>query len=121
MVRRFAHAGRPGAYLRITREGELGAGDPVEILTRPDHGITIAIVARAIISDDGLLAGAASAPAPPPALAAWMRERAESVGNREMKPPQPTASDAPDCWFSMRPSHKRIALSAAHNHEHALT
>ncbi|MGO9789740.1 MAG: MOSC domain-containing protein [Solirubrobacteraceae bacterium] len=92
MVRRFAHAGRPGAYLRITREGELGAGDPVEILTRPDHGITIAIVARAIISDDGLLAGAASAPALPPALAAWMRERADSVGNREMKPPQPTTS-----------------------------
>ena len=60
MVRRFAHAGRPGAYLRILQEGELGAGDEVEIGRRPDHGITIAMVARAIISDDGL-EGAASA------------------------------------------------------------
>jgi MOSC domain-containing protein YiiM len=77
MVRRFAHAGRPGAYLRIATEGELGVGDPVEIVSRPDHGITIAIVARAITSDHGLLAIAARAPALPPSLAAWMRERAD--------------------------------------------
>lgn len=76
MVRRFAHAGRPGAYLRIITEGELGAGDEVEILWRPDHGITIAIVALAIVSDDGAAAVAAGAPALPPALAAWMRDRA---------------------------------------------
>ena len=82
MVRRFAHAGRPGAYLRIIKEGELGAGDEVEILGRPDHGITIATVARAIISDDGALAIAATAPALPPDLAAWMRERAGVTGRR---------------------------------------
>jgi MOSC domain-containing protein YiiM len=35
MLRRFAHAGRPGAYLRIVQEGELGAGDEVEIVRRP--------------------------------------------------------------------------------------
>ena len=48
----------------------------MEIVSRPDHGITIATVARAIVSDDGALAIAATAPALPPALAAWMRERA---------------------------------------------
>jgi MOSC domain-containing protein YiiM len=77
MVRRFARAGRPGAYLRIVSEGELGAGDAVEIVSRPDHGITIALVAQAIISDHGLLAIAARAPALPSSLAAWMRERAD--------------------------------------------
>lgn len=82
MVRRFAHAGRPGAYLRIIQEGELGAGDEVEILGRPDHGITIATVARAVISDEGALAIAATAPALPPDLAAWMRERAGVTGRR---------------------------------------
>jgi MOSC domain-containing protein YiiM len=81
MVRRFAHAGRPGAYLRIVQEGQLGAGDEVEILWRPDHGITIATVARAIVSDEGALAIAATAPALPPALAAWMRERAGVTGS----------------------------------------
>ena len=70
MVRRFAQAGRPGAYLRITREGQLAAGDAVEILARPDDGITIAIVARAIVADASLLSFAADAPAPRPA---WRR------------------------------------------------
>ena len=77
MVRQFAHAGRPGAYLRIVSEGQLGASDPVEIISRPDHGITIAVVARAIVSDHGLLAIAARAPALPHSLAAWMRDRAD--------------------------------------------
>src|SRR5450755_426346 len=76
MVRRFAHAGRPGAYLRIIAEGELRGGDPVTILSRPDHEITVAMVARAIMSDHRLLARAARAPALPPSLAAWMCERA---------------------------------------------
>ncbi len=80
MLRRFAYAGRPGAYLRIVHEGELGAGDELEIIWRPDHGITIATVARAIVSDDGASAIAATPPALPPALAAWMRERAGVSG-----------------------------------------
>src|SRR3954470_1706908 len=35
MVRRFGEARRPGAYLRIVAEGELGAGDAIELLHRP--------------------------------------------------------------------------------------
>ena len=45
-VRRFAGAGRPGAYLRILAEGELAAGDPVEVVHRPGHGLTIAEFSR---------------------------------------------------------------------------
>ena len=45
MVRRFALACRPGAYLRIVTEGEIGAGDAITVTTRPEHGITIAHVA----------------------------------------------------------------------------
>jgi MOSC domain-containing protein YiiM len=76
MVRRFAEASRPGAYLRIVREGELEAGDAVELLSRPDHGITVALVSRAMLLDETLLARAATAPELPAALAHWMRERA---------------------------------------------
>jgi MOSC domain-containing protein YiiM len=43
--RRFAAAGRPGAYLRILAEGEVAAGDPVELVHRPAHGLTVAAVA----------------------------------------------------------------------------
>ena len=76
MLRRFTLAERPGAYLRIVREGEIGAGDAIEVGDRPDHGITIALVARAVMIDDALLDHAASAPALPGGLADWMRERA---------------------------------------------
>jgi MOSC domain-containing protein YiiM len=76
MVKLFAHAGRPGAYLRILAEGELGAGDQVDITHRPAHGVTIGLVARAILFDDSLLGAAAAAPELPDGLASWMLERA---------------------------------------------
>lgn len=53
--RRFAAAGRPGAYLRIVREGEVGAGDAVEVLSRPSHGLRVADVAAAYHDGDPAL------------------------------------------------------------------
>jgi MOSC domain-containing protein YiiM len=53
-VKRFAAAGRPGAYLRIVEEGELGAGDSVEIVSRPDHDVTAGLVAHAYLHDHSL-------------------------------------------------------------------
>jgi MOSC domain-containing protein YiiM len=41
-VKRFAAESRPGAYLRVVQPGEVRAGDQVEILERPGHGVTIA-------------------------------------------------------------------------------
>ncbi len=38
---RFAAADRPGAYLRIIEEGDVGAGDTVEVFDRPAHGRTV--------------------------------------------------------------------------------
>lgn len=40
-VRRFTEAQRPGAYLRIVAEGDVGAGDPVHIVSKPDHDLTV--------------------------------------------------------------------------------
>jgi MOSC domain-containing protein YiiM len=76
MVKLFAQAQRPGAYLRILVEGELGAGDRVDITDRPAHGVTIAQVARAIMLDERELTAAASAPELPTSLSRWMLERA---------------------------------------------
>ena len=55
----LAAARRPGAYLRVLTEGEVGAGDPVEVVHRPGHGLTVAEVSR-IYHDDH--AGAPGAP-----------------------------------------------------------
>jgi MOSC domain-containing protein YiiM len=50
-LRRFAQAGRPGTYLRIVSEGDVGAGDPIEVASRPEHGVTIGKFANAFLAD----------------------------------------------------------------------
>jgi MOSC domain-containing protein YiiM len=49
--RRFTEALRPGAYLRIVVEGEVGAGDTIRVAERPEHDVTIRDVFRIYISD----------------------------------------------------------------------
>jgi len=54
-IKRFTQARRPGAYLRIIEEGELAAGDEVEVLERPDHDVTLALFVEAYEHDRTLL------------------------------------------------------------------
>lgn len=53
--RRFAAAERPGAYLRIVREGLVTAGDEISIVHRPQHDLTPRLVSRAYHADRSLL------------------------------------------------------------------
>ena len=48
--------GRPGAYLAIAGEGELQAGDAVEIVHRPEHEVTVSLVIQALLIDRTRLA-----------------------------------------------------------------
>ncbi len=50
-VRRFTEAMRPGSYLRIVAEGDVGAGDEVRIVEKPDKGLTIRDVFRIYTHD----------------------------------------------------------------------
>lgn len=43
--RRFREAGRSGSYFAIVQEGEVGAGDPIEVLSRPSHPVSIGMLA----------------------------------------------------------------------------
>jgi MOSC domain-containing protein YiiM len=45
-IKRFGEALRPGAYFSIVREGEIQQGDPIEVLSRPAHELTIAEMMR---------------------------------------------------------------------------
>lgn len=74
-VRRFAQASRPGAYLRIVQEGELGAGDAVELTHRPDHGITSRMVFDAILRDPSLIPQVIGAAELPAELRSWLAHR----------------------------------------------
>jgi MOSC domain-containing protein YiiM len=74
--RRFTRAGRPGAYLRIVEPGELGAGDAVESIHRPDHGLTVADIARIYTRDRGKVARMLDVPELPESWREWALEQA---------------------------------------------
>ncbi len=52
-LRDFVEAGRPGTYLRIITEGDLGAGDEIQIVERPAHDLTIGDIFRIFMRDRG--------------------------------------------------------------------
>jgi MOSC domain-containing protein YiiM len=40
-VKRFASEARPGPYLRVLGPGAIAAGDPIEVVHQPGHGVTV--------------------------------------------------------------------------------
>jgi len=53
--RTFTRAARPGTYLSVVSPGHVRAGDPVTVVHRPAHGVTVAQVFRAITLEPELL------------------------------------------------------------------
>jgi MOSC domain-containing protein YiiM len=54
-VRRFAEHARSGAYLRVLQPGTLAAGDPIDVVHRPGHGVTASMMFRAVHGEPELL------------------------------------------------------------------
>ncbi|MFR9794451.1 MOSC domain-containing protein [Streptomyces sp. MS06] len=54
-VKRFTERGAPGAYLRVVEPGEIRAGDPVEVVYRPEHEVSVALQFRAVTTERTLL------------------------------------------------------------------
>jgi MOSC domain-containing protein YiiM len=54
-VKRFTQVARPGPYLRVVQEGVLAAGDAIEVVHRPGHGVTVTTMFRALTTDQHLL------------------------------------------------------------------
>lgn len=46
-VKRFSDRGDTGAYLRVVSPGSVTAGDAIEVVSRPAHGVTVREVFRA--------------------------------------------------------------------------
>ncbi|HUL42186.1 MAG TPA: MOSC domain-containing protein [Burkholderiales bacterium] len=51
MVKRFLHSGRTGFYLAVLREGEVIAGDPIDLLAHDEHGVTVADIVNLYTAD----------------------------------------------------------------------
>jgi len=74
MPRRFQDAGRPGAYFAILAEGEVAAGDDIEVVSRPDHDLTISQLFRAYYDrDPDVAARLMEVDGLPPGWQSWAR------------------------------------------------
>ena len=51
MIERFLVSGRSGFYFSVEREGEVGVGDSIELISRNQFGITIAEMNRLFVRD----------------------------------------------------------------------
>ena len=51
----FAADARPGTYLRVVRPGTIQAGDPITVLHRPDHDVTVSLYFRSQLTERDLL------------------------------------------------------------------
>jgi MOSC domain-containing protein YiiM len=53
-VKRFTQRGAPGAYLRVITPGAVRAGDPITVVHRPTHEVTIEMMFRAMTTEKDL-------------------------------------------------------------------
>lgn len=74
-LRRFTLAGSPGAMFRVLRPGTLRAGDPVDVLHRPDHPVTVASLFRAVTTERKRLPDVLVA-------AAWMEREQREIAEK---------------------------------------
>ena len=50
MVRRFLASGRTGFYLAVTREGDVGAGDEIKVISRDENAVPVSEITRLYIA-----------------------------------------------------------------------
>jgi MOSC domain-containing protein YiiM len=54
-VKRFTIRAKPGTYLSVVRGGQVQAGDPIRVVHRPAHDVTVGITFRALTREPELL------------------------------------------------------------------
>lgn len=62
LIKRFTARGASGSYLRVVVEGEVGAGDAIEVVHRPGHGVSVGETFRALTTEPELLPRLLDAP-----------------------------------------------------------
>jgi len=78
IVKRFLRSGRTGFYLAVLREGEIGAGDPLDLVAEDESRITVADVVGLYAADaanQDLLRRASELPSLPESWREYFRER----------------------------------------------
>jgi MOSC domain-containing protein YiiM len=77
-VKTFTKAATPGAYLRVIESGTVRTGDPIVVVERPSHDVSIGLVFRALTLERELLPQLLEADALPEEIKEQARRRAVS-------------------------------------------
>jgi len=51
IIKRFLHSGRNGFYFSVAQEGEVAAGDSIELLARDENGVSVADIVELYTAD----------------------------------------------------------------------
>lgn len=78
-MKTFTAAALPGAYFRVIEPGQVRAGDVIEVISRPDHAVTVGVVFRALMSEPELLPGLTVAEALPAKIKRQVARRTGSA------------------------------------------
>jgi MOSC domain-containing protein YiiM len=93
-IRRFTEALRPGTYLRLIEEGDVGAGDEIRVVERPEHGLTVRDVFRIYTKDRGEVEKIAAHPRMSEAWRRWAHEFLDKERGRTAAAVEPGCCDA---------------------------
>jgi MOSC domain-containing protein YiiM len=87
--RRFTEALRPGAYLRIVVEGDVGAGDEIRVVQRPGHDLTVRDVFRIYTRDREEAGRLLAVPGMSEAWRRWAGDFVQKTRDRPAAAPEP--------------------------------
>lgn len=91
-LRSFTKARRPGTYLRIIIEGNLGAGDGIQVIERPDHDMAIGDIFRIFTRDRDEAVRLLSVPRLSASWTRWAEELLARRGATRSEPAAPGCS-----------------------------
>ena len=74
-LKQFTQVGASGAYLSIETGGRVHRGDPVEVRSKPDHGVSVALTFRAFMGDIDAAREVLAGRCLPDDEDEWLRER----------------------------------------------
>ena len=81
--KKFTQALRPGPYLRIIEEGELGVGDEITVIDKPAHGLTVRDVFRIYTKDHAEVARIAETEKMSEAWKNWANKELNKAKSKE--------------------------------------
>jgi MOSC domain-containing protein YiiM len=100
IIKRFLRSGRTGFYVAVVQEGEVGAGDTINLISRDGHSVTVADITRLYVREKNnrdLLHRAVRVEALPESWRDYFSKQIEKLGRPVEREPQTKAAQSPCC------------------------